>query len=133
MKIKLLCTAGVLLIIVSCIVPFFYADSNIISILPMFNNPDIQGTSWVWTDIAVFAISIPIISVIILYLVHKEKKIPVLILTNLVLILGLFVLAAVWFFSLKNGEVKLIPGCGLLLFLGGYLLLIFSGRSLQSD
>lgn len=92
---------GLVLLFISSILPIASLNADWITIFPIFNNFELQGRIWEWRDISTFAVTYPIILILITFFYIKNKSKVVLPLIGVLFFMLFFVLVSLWMTNVK--------------------------------
>lgn len=126
---KYLGLLGILLLLVSSILPIALLNKDWITLIPIFDNFDLQGGIWEWRDISAFAATYPIILIIILFFLMKKNLKVALPLIGVLFFILFFVLVSLFMTSTKVENfhgVDFSFSFGWIIILIGLILLIYS-------
>jgi len=127
MKKNIVYTAVVVLF-ASAFVPLAKLGDSLITIFPVYDNLTIWNGLWEWRDISAFAITYPVMLILILVFAIKEKPKVIKPLTGILFVLVFFILVSVLMTSTKvDGfeDLTFSFGYGWIIILLGFGLLIY--------
>lgn len=126
MKKNIVFTAVVVLF-ASAFVPLAKLGDSVITIFPVYDNFTIWNGLWEWRDISAFAVTYPVMLILILVFAVKEKSNVIKPLTGILFVLVFFILVSVLmtstkvdgfedlYFAFGYGWIVILFGFGLLL------------------
>ena len=127
MKKNIVFTAVVVLF-ASALVPLAKLGDSIITIFPVYDNFTILNGLWEWRDISAFAVTYPVMLILILVFAVKEKSNVIKPLSGILFVLVFFILVSVLMTSTKvDGfeDLSFSFGYGWIVILLGFGILIY--------
>lgn len=119
---------AVVVLFASALVPLAKLGDSIITIFPVYDNFTILNGLWEWRDISAFAVTYPVMLILILVFAVKEKSNVIKPLTGILFVLVFFILVSVLMTSTKvDGfeDLSFSFGYGWIVILLGFGILIY--------
>lgn len=133
---KLIALLGMIILILTVILPIGMIEDRIITLLPIYDNYNIDDI-WFWRDISAFAVTYFIMNIIAFVFLLKENFKVLIAVSVVQLILFFFILVALWMTDMKIEEnfglQVFYYGFGIIFILLGILLLAVASALLMKE